>query len=70
VLYELFILCRAAKNEPRKRAKAFPLGSPGIAALQREPRDKHKKLLCVASNTANTRGRRRKQTVLRGAKGY
>jgi len=24
----MFILCRAAKNEPRKRAKTFPLGSP------------------------------------------
>jgi len=24
----LFILCRAAKNEPRKRAQAFPLGTP------------------------------------------
>ena len=24
----MFILCHAAKNEPRKRAKAFPLGSP------------------------------------------
>jgi hypothetical protein len=24
----VFILCRAAKNEPRKRAKTFPLGTP------------------------------------------
>ena len=24
----MFILCRAAKNEPRKRAKTFPLGTP------------------------------------------
>ena len=28
VLSWVFILCRAAKNEPRKRAKTFPLGSP------------------------------------------
>ena len=28
VLTWMFILCRAAKNEPRKRAKTFPLGSP------------------------------------------
>jgi len=24
----MFILCHAAKNEPRKRAKGFPLGTP------------------------------------------
>ena len=30
----MFILCRAAKNEPKKRAKTFPLGTPSRAALQ------------------------------------
>jgi hypothetical protein len=28
----MFILCHAAKNEPRKRAKTFPLGTPFVRA--------------------------------------
>jgi len=35
----MFILCHAAKNEPRKRAQAFPLGTPSFAALQRATRE-------------------------------
>ena len=31
----MFILCRAAKNEPRKRAKTFPLGTPLVARERR-----------------------------------
>ena len=43
----LFILCHAAKNEPRKRAQAFPLGTPSFAALQRARREVKYKLLML-----------------------
>jgi len=62
----MFILCRAAKNEPRKRAKTFPLGTPLALPLFKEDRgEKHKSLFCISRQFATTSGRYGEQKVLR-----
>jgi len=54
-------LLGARQEVAKKRAQAFPLGTPGIAALQRERRDRHIFCLCGAPNFVTTSGRRKKQ---------
>ena len=61
VLSWVFILCRAAKNEPRKRARTFPPGPPCDAALHSGQRKKTSLIQYISRHLATTRGRRRKQ---------
>ena len=42
----MFILCHAAKNEPRKRAQAFPLGIPLVRAQTTLRETEHIQRLC------------------------
>jgi len=57
------LLLGARQEVTKKRAQAFPLGTPGIAALQSVSRDRHKNLLCGASSFVITSGRRGKQEL-------
>ena len=61
VRFLMFILCRAAKNEPRKRAQAFPLGTPWHCRAARIKTRFDSAPSGRASNFVNTHGRQRKQ---------
>ena len=58
----MFILCHAAKNEPRKRARMFPPGPPSALPLFKEGLgERHKCLFCISRHFATTSGRGRLQ---------
>jgi len=56
-------LLGTSQEVAKKDAQAFPLGTPGIAALQGGTRERHMGFICGASNFSNTSGRRRKQEI-------
>ena len=60
----MFILCHAAKNEPRKRAQAFPLGTPSFAALHRGTRETQYQLLMLCLNSCQHERQAKKAKVL------
>jgi hypothetical protein len=57
----MFILCRVAKNEPRKHAKGLrPLETAPLPLCKERLGEKHKSFECIARRKVNTSGRRGK----------